>query len=900
MSRPRADIRLLLPLLLMVFAPPPAACAQSPAEVVDQYLVEHGLARLRARMLEQELANTAGSARVELAEKLADLYSDELNRAESSAEQREWEKLARGLLARVPEIQSVAMRLELAKARFAAVERTAEEWRLRMIAEADAIAAAEVLRDLAAAFQDLAGKAHLDVRTLETQEESPLAGDTDLIAESLAQSRQQRSIAHYLAGWCLLYLAEMSRSPEEASRLAGDAAEQFSWLIGPTPTRVPALDRVPEQLLKYEHMARAAIAIGACESLRGNTADALSWLDVVARAPETPPGVASPLLARRIWVLARDNRWSDIDRVIAERRAAAPGQESGGGSTLSVAETRLLAVLCLENGADSPARRGLLTTALADLVSTGEHAHLLDLAKRYGASALALQGFLGEHLSGVRVYDEARIAHRAAGESDQVPTSRPAIGAMYARAADAFDAANSASDAAQFPETHAANLMLLGLSLYFAGEFAGDDTSARAVNALLEARDKSLNDSLASESMWMAIRTLEVHLERHPQDRDARSRMLELMAGFTDRYPGSDRSSEIALRRALSDARADETSLRLLLTVPESAPLYDSARRHAEQIAYELFRAAPPTESAWLASRFITIADPLLSIDRRRALQGDADAANNVVLRSRRMIESLLALSPPDHDRAERVLDALSSMIASGRVKADDLTSELAFRRAQIALARGDESGAAEIVRSLQARDPDLADAASRLVIRHVASQWSTAPAGSETRLGAARRLLSISAPATTGPLSTTELKSDHAAAALRVIVAQAAVEVWRADNDRVALALARRLADELGAAFPNDERVLTVRAESAEANGDLAAALEHWRVLAAASRTGSDIWFERRVRQLQVLARVDPERARAALTQHRTLYPAIAPEPYRTSLLELERSLGQSGGATP
>ncbi|MCB9843381.1 MAG: hypothetical protein H6812_09010 [Phycisphaeraceae bacterium] len=892
MSRRRS--KPILAILLASLAVPCVSRAQSPADALEEYLLEHGLSRLRARMLEQEITLASGDQRIDLAERLAELYSQELESAETPEDQSEWERLARNLLTKVPELQSISMRLGLAKARFSAVEKSAEQWRLRMVPDTDRVQIAMLLKALGEEFRELAGRANADVRALEGQEESAFAGDTDLIAESLARSRQQRSLAHYLAAWSLLYQAELAPNPDAASTLAGDAAEEFSWLLNTTPSRVPSIEKVPEQLLKYEHMARAAVAVAACEAIRGDTSAALAWLNLVESAPELPPGVASPLFARKVWILARSDRWRDARSVVDAYRGSSKDPDASAGaelSPLSVVEARLLAVLCAESSSQSPDRTALLSIAIADLISRGEHAHLLDLTRRYSSADLALTGFLAHHVRGLRLYDRARADQKTANENDQLPTRIDAIAKTYLDAASAFESASTAPDAPSLPGARPGNLMLLGMSLYFAGEPAGREGVDRAVAALLEATDRAATESMASESMWMAIRTLESYADRHPSDADTRKRADALIAQFMDRYPSSPRTGEVALRQVLRQPGAEEQSLQMLLAVPEGAPEYDTARRHAEQMAYELFRSARTAESGWLASRYIAIAEPLLTIDQRLAFSGDAEARTAVILRCRRMVDALLSITPPDHDRAERVLDSLASLNATDQP--DDLEGEIAFRRAQIALARGDEQEAVRIVEAIRAKDSALAESASRLVLRFVADQWSAAPPASEARIANARRLLALAEPILANELDADALRADPREAAVRVMAGEAALDLWQSDQSRPMLDLAARLAHQLTSAFPNDARVLTLSAECAEATGDLDTALDNWRTLVAATKAGTDEWFNRRLRQLSLLCEVDPDRAREALTQHRTLYPGLGPEPFRARFIELEQRLG-------
>ncbi|QKK09081.1 MAG: hypothetical protein HND58_13540 [Planctomycetota bacterium] len=59
-----------------------------------------------------------------------------------------------------------------------------------------------------------------------------------------------------------------------------------------------------------------------------------------------------------------------------------------------------------------------------------------------------------------------------------------------------------------------------------------------------------------------------------------------------------------------------------------------------------------------------------------------------------------------------------------------------------------------------------------------------------------------------------------------------------------------------------------------------------------AGLRDASDGWFEARVESIRLLAETSPADARAALDQHRMLYPDLGPEPWHSRFRQLDQQL--------
>ncbi len=265
-------------------------------------------------------------------------------------------------------------------------------------------------------------------------------------------------------------------------------------------------------------------------------------------------------------------------------------------------------------------------------------------------------------------------------------------------------------------------------------------------------------------------------------------------------------------------------------------------------------------------------------------------------MRARRLAETALAMRVPDVDRAERALDVLASLVAAGLVDGEELAAEIDFRHAQLALARGDLDEAERRVEALRDRDDRFASAANRLFFRDAVVSWtrlrSREPASAET-LDLAARVLR------TGVRLAEELDADptgetaDARTTLDATIAAAAQALWEHRGDEAARTTAIAYHERVLAARPNDARALRGFAETAEAAGRLDDALRAWRTLLAGLTAGSSPWFEARFRQLALLERSDPDRAREVLAQHVVLYPELGPTPWGERIAEMAGRLG-------
>ncbi len=554
---------------------------ESADAALEAYLRDAGLRRLLAEQLSRRVEEMPpGPDRVDLASELAGVYTELLAESDSLAEQERWETRGRELIALVPDAESIDLRLGLARASYARHEEIAERWLLRMASETERAVAQRRLGEIEARLSELSAEAHQRVAMYERREESGSVGDPIELTESLTESRRQRSMSHYLAGWASYYVAELSEQPGAAR----EAIVHLGWLLNAEPGTRPTLDRLPTQTLKYEHVARAALATAMCLSLEGNDAEALAWLDVIDAADGLPVPVAEQMFAKRLRVLARAGWWTEAYAIVGRYRDGEPIRSPEGSGPgydeplrsapespdhsrparpLPPLEARLAAVLAFEalgradvRANDVPRVETLRDVALGALVARGELGHVLALARRYGAASFGDATFVSHQVRGLRAYRAARDAHAELGDADG-PVTDAEVGQMYRDAAEQLGFALRSADAVRFPEAIASTAMLLGLSLYYAGVDAetGDAAYVEAASIFEDAARRLDDADRSANALWMAIRSLDLEIEATDDPAEAlvlrRDRLVEQ---FLERHGGHERAAALMLPGAMDES----------------------------------------------------------------------------------------------------------------------------------------------------------------------------------------------------------------------------------------------------------------------------------------------------------------------------------------------------------
>ena len=877
-------------------------------EQTEQFLSQRGFQKLAAEQLERAVAQATGSRRAELADRLAELYAQILSTSTSLDEQADAEAKAQKLLADVPEADSLELRLGLARAGYSRAEQSAERWRLRLVdaasnGAADPGALVRRFDDLARRLSDIADIADSRVRSLEKQEESA-KGDAALITAALTGARRQRSMAHYFAAWSLCYAAELD--PASHSDAPAKAVKHLGWLLGSDRPGVapPSLDKVSKDLLAYEHIARAMIAMGVARSLMSQPDEALGWLDAVRDATEAPEAVRAQLFGRRLAVLVRAARWDAALIAVREHRLSTDMDANSQQRIvpLDVSDGRLVAVLALESG--DPGGAPLAALAISDLLARNESGHVLELVGRFGTERFEAGGFVGHQVRALQLYDKARAAHAKAGALSD-PTADPEAVRLYTEAADQFKLALDAPEHQDFPATLNATRMLLGSCWFSSGGVSGAEGARSLEKAAdwYEAASTGGDDSShQSEALWLAIRALDAALARSSSPSPALlARRDELIDRFINRFPGSERATTLIVRRAAASAAPTEAGLARLMGIPESDPQYAMSRRQAARMAYQLYRAATPAQHDALGLRFVEVAEPLLAADQRRS-QTDPTAAASAAALARQILDVLLSRAAPDAERAQRSLDVLDGLAASNRIDAAPIQAELTLRKAQVLAARGQTDAAADVVDSLRAKDPKLAAIGDRVLFRAVYAEFSAAaraameaPADTTraTRSAESARRVVARGDKLVPDNAPDPAPSDAQGIWIRAAIAEAALSLGRIPAEHVARDRALALYRALVHALPRQRAYLRGLGDAGELTAQWPDARDAWAAIASATQPGSDDWFEARCRLIEATVKLDRAAAIELIQQQYRLYPSLGPAPWDARVRSLARTLG-------
>lgn len=868
-------------------------------ERVRAYLASRGLDRLLSVELRRAIDRTTGAAQRDLAEELARLYARLLAAATSGEERRELEELAIELTERVPAGVTDTLRLALAEATYAAVAETCERHRLGLAADGERDRAIETLRSLIERFAALAQQAERDVQRLEPRElRGPDGSARAIDRQRLDDARQVRSRANYHAGWARYYLGLLTGDKRSAEAALSDFG---SLLTG--PGEAPAIDRLAPELLVYEHLAWSAVGVALCKTLLGQAGVGAAWLAAVDLSPELDPRVRDQLFRWRIVVMTAAQDWSALEAAVSARR----GKDAG--SPLSMPEARLLAMQCLDalrgqsgqgpsgpaasaRSARGPGAQRLAEAALGDLVRTGHAGHVLDLAEQYGTLPLGVDGFVPLYVRGLQAHAEARQAHEATGGDPSTPPPAGPLRDRYGEAARLLGEAFESAATPELLEQQTEAGLLSGWCFMLAGR------TLEAVDRYERVARSSSSAAQRERALWLGITALDgliaSEAAERPQGHAQHARSLQLATLYLQQFPGTERAALLVMKGAAAPSEAQ--SIEILFQVSPESAVFGRARLHLAQLLYRRLRSTPAASRAAYADQFLAVAEEVL--DRELAQAAGAtgqtlgrDMAPSLTL----LVRQMLAVAPLSSASAERSAAAFAGAdrLVSLGVDLGELTDELQFRRAQLAVTAGDLDAAERHAGVLGASSPFAKPAAALLfneARRQFGERASDELAQRVLRHGAA--LLPVDAgalDATGGGLSIAE---GVAAAAAHLALGEGP-----SIRDAAAAARAIELDGRVIALGVPSEALLRRHALLCELTGRAQDAAGSWLRLASASAGSTPVWFEARYNAMRLTAMIDAARAIAMLDQHRSLHPTLGPSPWGERIAELDRATRRSQG---
>lgn len=873
-----------------------AAIAQpeepAPLSEIERYLSDRGLNELLALHLTERLKKSEGAERLAIADRLGTIYVGLLDASRTAQDRNKWESHGQELLKQVPEADSFNLRLNLSKARYLQAEDVAEKHRLRLVTPEERQEAERALRTVNSTFRDIGGKLNKRVELLERKEATGKEEDSQTIRNDLAEARRLRSLAFYYAGWSDYYTAFVTGKPQPAE----DALNDFGWLLNASGGRAPTVDRAPASLLRYEHVARAAVGAAMCESARGHDDTALRWLDALENAEGAPPAIIKQLFARRLSIYAAAKRWADVELIVKRKR------ETGESKTivpLEVGEARLLAVLALEALDQSVQPRSkelaqvLADIALTDLITLGEVRHVQDLVSKYGSAPLAGDGFIVQYVRALQAYERARTEHGKAGENIEEPSKADAVVNLYRAAASALDNAATSKDAARFADERSNAVLLRGLATFYAGDLSlAADRFEQAFQTAGAAGGKRAEDSL-----WMAIVALDKGVEGGATT--LKERLGRLGSLYLQKYPKTDRAAKLLIRQATTGIISEEKAVEILLGVEKDSPLYETARRQSATLLYTIYRRTHGADKDFAALRFAEISDEILTIDRRKLVTAkDAEAkeiATQVVARVRQTLDAVLGMTAPDLERADKALEVLDSVVAQAGYDMSKLEDEITYRRFQIAVVRSRSDEITKFLDKLHALRGPFADRADRMMYNRAL----TAAKGENAKPEAIKPVVGYGLKVMEQFGKTADALKDQAVYSLHNSVADAAARVHRLTGDKQMRDIAVSIDKPLLQMGNAPIQVLRRYAELGESAGDKEGALDCWRTIMAGAGTTSPLWYEARYNSMRLLLASDAARAREAMVQYKVLHPDFGPEPWGPKIAELDVQMGSPTSIT-
>ncbi|KAA0216917.1 MAG: hypothetical protein DYG94_02630 [Leptolyngbya sp. PLA3] len=836
----------------------------SPDATVERYLQLHGLEQLQATMLRERLANATGDERLQLAERLGDIYAEMLGENAPPERRMELERLSRELLEAVPGIDSFALRIKLAKAQYLLAERMGERWRMGLADKNETEEAQRMLSSVREAFRELGRSLNARVETIERQRRRGTQVDEAALTAQLSEALAQRSSAFYYAGWSGYYLALLT----DRKDIAESAVQDLGWLLGAEGGPV-SIEHLRAALLHFEHVARAGLAVGLCRSIAGDHGGALTWMRTLRESTDLHESVRSQLFSRQMDVLARAGRWRELFDHVAARNQ----------HPMDVPDARLLAVLAMSmpsrgapDDADGTAQK-LAAQAISDLVTRGEVGHVLDLLRRFGTLPIGGEGFIVRYVRGLLAYEQARQAHHEAGEDDSLPTSQAGVSAKYGAAADLLRAAFASGDATRFPGERVRAGLSLGLAEFYRGRLL------EAANRFEETASLATDPQRREEALWLAV----VALDRLALDgnEEARQRCERIGVVYMTEFPATERAAVILLRRADADEVQVDRAIEVLFAVERTSPIYESARRHLGRLLYRAYRGASSERRDAEGARFLAVAEELLDMDETAVRRGDAKeataAAQAVVVRVRQILDVVLSSEAPELPRAEQALARLDRVANETGMNLDDLRGELTYRRLQIAHAGGHAERVEELLNELTRLGGRFARSAERLLYRDALRAWERPGAAAEE----ARAVVRFGGRILGTPDDPGDRLSDDVLLGVADRVSEAAAFLWKSESDETMRGLALRLTRQWFERGRWTEGMLRRLAETAEGAGEPRLVFEAWNTLSAVYEPGESTWFEARYHAMRLLLDIDPQRGRQVVLQHETLYPSFGPEPW-------------------
>ena len=847
-------------LILIVSLPTPAVAAQ---DAVAEWLESRGLDRLRMSRLEEMLA----SSRVEeeqdvLIEQLIELYvrafDSDLSDEERSLLENRGERLLKGLKITTGD----PLRLVLLRSRYALAESDCLELRLQRRGAVDRASMAARLEALAFEL----GELRLRLEKRNDSQKRKLGRTRGIDAELLSRDTVTIDVmlgqATYLEAWVRAYLGWLTNASEES-----DQSQRLFGTLFDTGETYPEPGSLSLDRRSFDWYAWSIIGTAFARSLRDSMPTLESWLDLLLE--ETAAERPSAWLP--FWRLALALDLRDY------RTAARVLSEASDDATSEM--LRLASVVALQAPDDAEAAT-LARMAVDRLASRGDFKLISELSERFGLPDVK-EGFLLRFVGAWQLMRDAEARAEEGDEGGARQLNREALAEL--------NAAESQSDAADFPELRLELLRMRGLCHRLTGDHLSAGEDFLAASEAAGGRD-------AGDLLWSAIQSFLEHERSAAVGADQVRFRMALLDRFLVLHPSHPRVSRARLlsMEDASDPTIDDALE--LLALAEDDELAEVSRKKALGILYRLFKSGQGSTSVDAGRVFLDrVSLPNFSSDMT---EEEIDAS---------LLESLRILSVSLAERTREPAMAVALMAAI------DDAHEQAMRLPERHLGAQDSRRVEDLLlpplemQDLMAAIEVVAGGAGIESDPHVRRSLKLILATCERQLQTDSNDSPLVNPsidairrAVAGLIGPDPLKADLTESETWLILRAMAMAERIAHEQTRDFETGERafaLHDALVRSRPNDSRVLHGLVRVAEATGRLEAAVNAQRVLLNGASPGTDIFFERKSRFLELLFRHDPERARKVLDQHVVLYPDYGPGPWGEVLRRIHDSL--QGGSS-
>lgn len=836
-----------------------AAAQASDDEQLERFLIRLGLSDLQIVHLESALERPtlAASDRQQLAQRLADLYAEQLmSSTKDDARYSDLMQRIESLRLRFPQANTPALQVMLLQADYNRAEAQIARWIADRSEKTALEESRELLQAIAPRLDDHQRHLRSQIEALYAEVEGLPASHPQVATKEREAQRLQTVLgrASYFAGWANYYLG-LTKAPSGAAEYSR-SRDIFRQLLGIEDEDYASID--PEWLsLGVIWRSRAVIGLGLAEAALGDIAASravFQWLD----HRDVPLEIKDQAHYWYVQGLINADRLDDVRQYTSEQIKAFTGAPTQGKVSLCVALVR--AGFGKAGVSSSNESEELAMLGIAGLAKLGQYNAVQQLLDKYEIPLENKEGFFLRWMHGRRLF--------SAAQQTKNPEDYRAAAKALAVALDEEEAAGQAIAAGHCRYE-------LGWCHYRAGDY---EAAAQAFELAITPL-KAAGTQEGANAAWMAFvsyRQLAAEQPRYVAS------ALEMLQRIQRDFPNHEYAKKANYHAAQLQRSAGslQDSIRNLRKIPRSDPQFLAARYELCSLLYQQWSESKnASEKAAALEELKTATEEFLSAAGAR---GDKERQVRVLSL---VAAAALGSEPSNPSLAAEFLTRAESL-ADGLPDTSSAKTEFHYRALQLARRQQDDparkahaqwiadhaagsiyetSALVELARELEQRFGSTSDD-QRAVLQEEAYQlysrlvqrWGDSP---------------------------TVLRSNKNA---RVALERLAEQAYATGR----YAEAAQRIQPLLTIDPKNQAFLRLAGLANFESGQFESALPHWRILAFGLPRGSEKWFEARFYHVASLAEVDREQAKQTLKQIQLLYPEYGGPPWQKKFEALAQRL--------